>query len=79
MSDFMVIYFVLWPDISSIVASMPNLRFTILGGGGWVVRGKENNANSAQLGLKTKLDNIIICLNIVMYGFAKDIKPLRFH
>ena len=38
MSDFMVISFVFWPDISSIVASMPNLRFTILVGvaDGWL-------------------------------------------
>ena len=36
---------------------------------GWMVRGNENNANSAQLGLKTELDN----------GFVKDIKPPRFH
>ena len=36
-----------------IVASMPNLRFTILVwlGGGWAVGGNENNANSAQWGL----------------------------
>ena len=30
-------------------------------GGGWAVGGYENNANSAQLGLKTELDNIRVC------------------
>ena len=51
----------------------------MVGGGGWVVGGNENNANSAQWGLKTELDNFRVSLNKVLYGFAKDIKPPRFH
>ena len=47
------------------------------GGGGLAVGGYENNANSAKLGLKTELDNIRVCLNIVLYGFATDLKPPR--